>query len=177
MSDRRDIWIICYILMTSLLIPPVVMMDNATAVTGVNEETQRVDKVRDGPGSLAELLQRRRVIMREATKLDVYKVSVAVKTYFVPIACSLGLVVNTLSALVMFQKHNRKISSCIYLGVLAFLDSVTLLINVRFYFTDIILPVYENPTECTLAMYVRTWAVIASAWLIVAMTADRLYVV
>ena len=160
---------------------PVALMDNATEETRDNEETRTIDQVTGGPiehrGSLADLIQRRRNIMREAAKLNNYKMGFAMNTYLVPIICCPGLIGNTLSALVMFQKHNRKISSCIYHGVLAFLDSVTLLTSLGLFITDNILAVYENATECTIAKYMRTWAVIASAWLIVAMTADRLYVV
>ena len=59
-------------LVTSLLIPPVVLMDIAIAEVRDNEETRTIRQITGGPiehrGGLADLLQRRRNIMRVATK-------------------------------------------------------------------------------------------------------------
>ena len=161
-----------------LLIHPVILKENGTTVSNDTQTagafTQPDFKHR---GDLEDLLQRRQMIVRQATKLAIFQANTAIAQYYRPLVCVLGLIGNLLSGLVMFQKHNRKISSCTYMGILAFMDSVPLLVNVKYYITDNIVPMYENPIECKVLPFLWVWSALAGAWLIVAMTADKLYVV
>ena len=116
-------------------------------------------------------------LMQAGWKLTLYRVGLGIHTYYSPIVCIVGLVGNTLSAIVMFQKHNRRISTCVYMGILAFLDSVPLLINTKYFFTDVVFPIREGKVGCQVVTYLWAWAGLAGTWTIVAMTADRMYVV
>ena len=57
------------------------------------------------------------ILLYRASQRTLFKAGLIVGRYLVSIICIIGLVGNALSILVMFQKHNRKISCCLYMAL------------------------------------------------------------
>ena len=58
-----------------------------------------------------------------------FKAGMAIQRYYYPFIIVLGMIGNILSLVVMLKKHNRRISCCVYMGVLAVSDSMCLFVG------------------------------------------------
>ena len=67
-------------------------------------------------------------LLAEASQMWTFKVGMAVQRYYFPCIIAIGLVGNFLAFAVMVQKHNRRISCCVYMAALALSDNANLVI-------------------------------------------------
>ena len=64
--------------------------------------------------------------------------AMAVNKYWLIIMVILGLPGNTLSLLIMLQKHNRTFTTCLYLAALAISDNIVLILGAHFWVATVI---------------------------------------
>ena len=111
-------------------------------------------------------------IMQEAESLLEYKVGEMIHLYLPPLVIPAGLVGNVLSFLVMLQPHNRRRSTCLYMGALAVSDTVLLGVFLHFWisisFTDGIPNIV-----CKVWAFHAHFSSLFGATLLMAMTVDR----
>lgn len=91
-----------------------------------------------------------------------------------------GLIGNTLSATIMFRRSRRGLSSYFYLGLLAIIDICILYTGCLLYMLEVTFnyhPQLYSTFRCRLAFYLQHLFTYMSAWLIVAVTFERLMVV
>ena len=69
----------------------------------------------------------------EAQEYILYKIGLGIHSYYLPVMIIVGFVGNILSLMVMMQPGNRSISSCVYMGALAVLDSMQLYIAAHYW--------------------------------------------
>ena len=62
-----------------------------------------------------------------------FKAGLAIHRYYYPCIIILGMIGNILSFMVMLMKHNRRISCCVYMAMLAVSDSVCLILGVYYW--------------------------------------------
>ena len=122
-------------------------------------------------------LPSRLLILKEARQFLLFKVGRGFAVFYSPVMSVFGLCGNALTAAVMFQSHNRLVSSCIYMGCLAVADMLPLLINLSKFFTDILFPLSESRLFCQITEFIRIWGSLVSTWIIVAMTIERSMVI
>ena len=67
-----------------------------------------------------------------------YDFAMAVNKYWLIIMVILGLPGNTLSLLIMLQKHNRTFTTCLYLAALAISDNIVLILGAHFWAVTVI---------------------------------------
>ena len=65
--------------------------------------------------------------------------AMAVNKYWLIIMVILGLPGNTLSLIVMLQKHNRTFTTCLYLAALAISDNIVLILGAHFWAVTVII--------------------------------------
>ncbi len=65
----------------------------------------------------------------------------------------IGFVTNILSLLVMTMKHNRKLSTCVYMGVIAVNDNVYLLLAFHYWFANFIESSHYTTWVCKFKAY------------------------
>ena len=93
-----------------------------------------------------------------------------------PIIFPLGFLGNTLSLAVMSRQVNRSVSTCVYLAMVAALDTLVMLTHIPWF---IVYHVSRQTIDistyaaCTLDYFLNTWAYEFSAWMLLAVTADR----
>jgi hypothetical protein len=91
-----------------------------------------------------------------------------------------GLIGNTLSATIMFRRSRRGLSSYFYLALLAIIDICILYTGCFLFMLEITFdyhPQLYSNIFCRLAFYIQHLFTYISAWLIVAVTFERLMVV
>ena len=128
------------------------------------------DKANGGPNSLA-------IFIQTAMSLTIYRVGDILDFYVVPIIYAIGLFGNFLSALVMFSKESGKVSSYIYMGVLAMVDSMALISHIiKLIIKQTImaeLPMMYQRLVCRVTISMAGWSSLSSTILILAMKVDR----
>ena len=67
-----------------------------------------------------------------------YDFAMAVNKYWLIIMVILGLPGNTLSLLIMLQRHNRTFTTCLYLAALAISDNIVLILGAHFWAVTVI---------------------------------------
>ena len=111
-------------------------------------------------------------IMQEAESLLEYKIGEMIHLYLPPLVIPAGLAGNVLSFLVMLQPHNRRRSTCLYMGALAVSDTVLLGVFLHFWisisFTDGIPNIV-----CKVWAFHAHFSSLFGATLLMAMTVDR----
>lgn len=91
-----------------------------------------------------------------------------------------GLIGNSLSAIIMFRRSRRGLSSYFYLAILAIIDICILYTSCLLYLFEITFNYYpqlHSNLVCRLAFYIQHLFTYISAWLLVAVTFERLMVV
>ena len=117
-------------------------------------------------------------IIKGAMEETIYKIGYYITLIWNPTLSFVGLVGNVLATLALFQKHNRKISSCIYMGILGLLDLLTNVIHLLWYFLGkgLLTFMYSESMHhilCRIVWYLGSGVVLASSFVVVAMTVDR----
>ena len=117
-----------------------------------------------------------RIIMAGMSLQD-YKVSVWMGKLPRVIIYAIGLVGNFLSGLVMFQKKNMTISCYFYMGILAMLDSVPILVSWAHWVMDHTMGIVPSPKShvmyCQAIFAVLGGCILSGTYVILAMTFDR----
>ena len=115
------------------------------------------------------------------SQLTNYKVAAHLELIYTPIIEVVGLVGNTLSAIVMFQRENIKISCYFYMAVLAVADTVPLLMMFGVWIIKDAAPqtfdIGPHQMMCSVVWPITAASTMAGSYLIVAMTFDRLIAV
>ena len=70
-----------------------------------------------------------------------YKTALAIHRYYYPCIIILGMIGNILSFMVMLMKHNRRISCCVYMGVVAVADSLCLILGSYYWILTVSPPI------------------------------------
>lgn len=113
-----------------------------------------------------------------ASEQAIFKFGSGIHYYYLPVCVFFGLIGNTMSFVVMIQPHNRRISCCLYLAVLAVCDNSALLIF-GYYWTKATFQIEsENQQlQCSVLAWLNYAVTQYGILLIVAMTVDRLVIV
>lgn len=93
--------------------------------------------------------------------------------YCFPVVVVLGICGNTVSAVVFLSTRLRRLSSAIYLLVLALSDSFFLLTNFLIWLTSLDVNVVNVNGVCQLTVYFNHVSSCLSAWLVVGFTVER----
>ena len=103
-----------------------------------------------------------------------YKIAKAINIYVQPIITVVGVVGNTISMIVMFQRNNRQTSFGIYLGMLAVSDTLALCVTTGYWLERKLSSSPLRDIDCQ----TRGWAINAlqmnGLFLILSLTFDRL---
>ncbi len=148
----------------------VAMKDNETiAVANANNET--LDVTMDNSTDLSPLVR----LMMEAKTYMTYKIGAMIHVVYFPILVPIGMVGNALSVWIMSRPHNRKISFCIYMGVLAVTDNCMLFIALYFWIVTVALVGQRDTTEfeCKFLVYLFQVFSTYGVFVIISMTVDR----
>ena len=105
------------------------------------------------------------------------KVGKAINRYAQPVIFTVGVVGNTISMLVMFQRHNRQTSFGIYLGVLALSDTLVLCTATAFWLERIFSSSPLRDIHCRMHGYLVNSLQMNGFFLILSLTFDRLMAV
>ena len=70
--------------------------------------------------------------------------AMAVNKYWLIIMVLLGLPGNTLSLIIMLQKHNHNFTTCLYLAALAVSDNIVLILGAHFWTATAILGKFQK---------------------------------
>ena len=100
-------------------------MEESTLLQSINYTTSKP--------SLAEL----------SSKYLTFDVAIALNKYWLLIMVILGFPGNTLSLIVMLQKHNRYFTTCLYLAALAVSDNILLILGAHFWAATVIVGKYS----------------------------------
>ena len=103
-----------------------------------------------------------------------FQLAFKIQRYGEPIIIILGLIGNTLSFLIMIQKGNRRLSTCIYLAALAVTDNGSLLTLGYLWLVTEFYPTSWTEFGCILWVYVAFLMTSGSAFTVVVVTLDRL---
>ncbi len=106
-----------------------------------------------------------------------FQIGQAIGLYWYPFFFPVGLVTNILSFLVMTMKHNRHLSTCVYLSFIAVSDSLKLCIDLYFWSVTNFFTKLATDLHCQLVVYFVTSCSTSSAFEIVLMTADKVIAV
>ena len=149
-----------------------------SALGTTEHDSQGMEDIPDTTVSM-ETLQNMYIqqIMADAMKTLMVKVGFAIQIYYGPALSVIGILGNILCFLVMFQRHNRRISTCFYMGVLAIADSLPLGVSLGFYMTDRVFILKESVLHCQLSLFIWVFGASVSWWVTMCMTVDRAYVV
>lgn len=104
-----------------------------------------------------------------------YQIGVYIHIYWIPIMIPIGLVGNTLAFFVMLQKHNRRVSCCLYMAALAVSDTIILTSAGYYYFATVVLDPYYRmeDNDCAVMVYFLQAAFFNGVIIIISMTVDR----
>lgn len=72
-------------------------------------------------------------IAQDAQLLLLYRVAVGLEKYYLPTICIVGFIGNVMSLIVLLQRHNRRLSCCLYLGGLAVNDNLIIYIAMHYW--------------------------------------------
>ncbi len=111
-------------------------------------------------------------LLLNARQLMAFKIGIAIQVYGLPIIVIVGCIGNLLSFIVMWQKHNRIISCCIYMAALALCDNVFLLIG-GYYWLASYLQINFRELECVILAYLVVCFGFCNVMMILAITFDR----
>ena len=150
---------------------------NAKLTSGHHEAVDR-EQGTITPGEDAYSLDE---IISLAKQMTTYKAAIIIQEYVTPFIVILGLVGNTLSGLVVFQKHNRPVTCYFYMGVLAVTDSVFLACSL-FHWSlidigKVDIPYSTHETFCNVLLTINGISALSGTYIILAMTLDRLIAV
>ena len=120
-------------------------------------------------------------VMTLAKQMTIYKIGQKFENVMVPLTCMLGLVGNTLSALVVFQKDNRRVTCYFYMGALAVTDSIAMTVIVIYWLlidvTQLAIPYDTHSLICSVFWPIASISSMSGTYIIIAMTFDRLIAV
>ena len=108
-----------------------------------------------------------------ASKFLSFKIGVGIQRYVLPVVILLGVFGNTLSMIVMFQPHNRRISCCVYMGLLAISDNVNLIVLIYYWTQTDGYPQPWTLWACQTWVYLASTFTISGFFILTAMTVDR----
>ena len=103
-----------------------------------------------------------------------FKVARAISLYGQPIIASMGVVGNTVSMLVMFQRDNRQTSFGIYLGVLAVSDTLALCTSTALWLSQLLSSSPLMDIDCQMRGWLSNSLQMNGLFLILSVTFDRL---
>ena len=145
---------------SSLLIP--VFPNNSTNTTGSRGQTPAEEAM----AAHIKLLQ-------AAFMEPEFQLGLKIQRYGAPIIIILGLIGNTLSFLIMIQRGNRGLSTCIYLAALAVTDNGSLLTLGYLWVVTEFYPTSWTDAGCKGWVYVVFLMTAGSAFTLVVVTLDR----
>ena len=120
-------------------------------------------------------------VPKAAEKLSKYKAAIMIETISAPAITVVGLVGNTLSCLVMFQKENRHVSCYFYMGMLAVTDSTYLIVSCIYWILKEVVDLSKLPFIhlwiCKITWPIGAISAMSGTYIILAMTSDRLIAV
>ena len=101
-----------------------------------------------------------------------YRVGIAINYYLSPFIAIPGLVGNILAMIIMLQRHNRRLSCCVYLAGLTLCDTVTVMFSFMLWY---ITAIEDNDSnlECKVVAIGFQSGATCSSFLVVAVTVDR----
>ena len=105
--------------------------------------------------------------------LILYKVGNGINKYYLPIVAVVGSIGNTLSLMVVLQKHNRRISCCVYMAFLAVSDQCMMAYAWYYWVDSVPAPRVHSDYECRAAAWMFQFFSNYSIYLILFMTLDR----
>ena len=113
------------------------------------------------------------VTQKTIEKFGEYKYASLIRQYGSLLICVIGILGNCLSMLVLFQKHNRKISCYLYFGSIAIADNILLISNGMYQCTVDFFPEKINLVICRLINALTFGSTFASAYILFFVTLDR----
>ena len=141
---------------------------------GTVDDIQRTTPLGEKTYSLGE-------VMTLAKQMNIYQIGQKFENVIVPLTCMLGLVGNTLSALVVFQKDNRRVTCYFYMGALAVTDSIFLTgCLIYWLLIEVIqldIPYDTHSLLCSVVWPIGGISALSGTYIIIAMTFDRLIAV
>ena len=164
-------------------------IDTVTAILGTSghvstaDEVGTVDKVSnvtmdevstvgEVPNVSTPLGSPRMAFMAQVRKLLTFRVATALRIYVYPVLIPVGIIGNTLTILVILQKHNRDVSSSLYLVMLAFSDNFVLA-TLAYAWTINNLFSGLSLVECTIFVALLYTGTFNGMLLILSLTVDR----
>ncbi|KAK6166272.1 hypothetical protein SNE40_023008 [Patella caerulea] len=101
----------------------------------------------------------------------------AINLYYIPVCASIGILGNSLAFLVLIRSTLRKSTTCLYMAVIAFLDTCILILNICFFVRKF--PEHEifNAWSCGFIMFLFYFVIHWDVLLVLAMTFERYLVV
>ena len=113
-----------------------------------------------------------------ASRSVAFQAGIAIHKFWLPTVVLLGIPGNLLSFLVMLKQHNRRISCCVYMAVLALCDNLMLAVGATFWAKTTIAgtgPI--SSLECKVMVYLAQVGSESGIYLILAMSLDRVLAV
>jgi len=102
-----------------------------------------------------------------------YHIGQGIQEYLVPVLVLVGWVGNTLSCIVMLKPHNRHISCCVYMAVLAVSDNICLYVALHTWIAGNLLGRSLSLYECKYIVFMVHLFSHNGIMVIIAMTVDR----
>lgn len=112
-------------------------------------------------------------IAQQASKYLQFKIGRAIQRYYLPIIVPIGFIGNCLSLMVMFRRHNRRVSCCVYMIALAISDNMMLFSGVYLWAIAEVAPRNWNLYECKFVCYCFGTFGFTGVYLVLFMTFDR----
>ena len=155
-----------------------IMSDTGTSIAGYSETPEVSDETNtqqwNNRLATSAAPNEMRPILSDYTA---NKVGKAINRYAQPVIFTVGVVGNTISMLVMFQRHNRQTSFGIYLGVLALSDTLVLCTSTAFWLERIFSSSPSRDINCRIHGYLVNSLQMNGFFLILSLTFDRLMAV
>ena len=102
-----------------------------------------------------------------------YKIASYINIYWFPILVPIGLVGNTLSFLVMIQPSNRKMSTCIYMAAISFIDNLMMCLALHYWLVTVAKIHELGLWECKINSHLTHFSIQSSTYQVLAMTTDK----
>ena len=115
--------------------------------------------------------------LQAISKFTAFKLGKASNKYTQPVIFIVGVVGNTISMLVMIQRHHRHTSFGIYLGILALSDTLVLCTSTSYWLVRLMSSSPLRDLECQIRAWVINALQMNGYFLIVSLTFDRLIAV
>ena len=112
-------------------------------------------------------------IEEKAASLVPYQIGLTIHRLVFPVIVPIGLLGNILSLAIMLQKHNRRVSFCVYLAALAFSDSFLLIQTSYDWLSSVPFQLGARSVSCNVSSSFFQFSTSASVIFIVFVTLDR----